>query len=335
MMTSLLVVSLDWDITDSRKITKSPFLNLYIYLKPRGLDYLMERMRGKSKGKEFRKFVQASVAKRTHEEQNLKKEREEGQETRRDVFHYLFQAEDPERGGQAYTPRELMSEASLLIIAGTDTTSVTLCVVFFYLTRNPKVYERLAGEVRGTFKDADDIVSGSKLAACQYLRACIDESLRMAPPVPSELPREVLPGGLYVDGVYIPEGTQIGTSSFSLMHHDSIYRDPWVFRPERWIVDKQTGVTADDVMRAKKGFLPFSTGVGNCAGMKLAMLEMTILVGRMIWRMEVRAVEGDSLSEGNNDMRWGRRGKGHFQIGDNYIAVKDGPMLQFRPRALV
>lgn len=294
----------------------------------------MERIRG-SKGKEFREFVQASVAKRTQEEENLKKEREEGQETRKDIFHYLFQAENPERGGPAYTPIELMSEASLLIIAGTDTTSVTLCAVFFYLTRNQRVYEKLIGEVRGKFDDVDEIVSGTKLASCQYLRACIDESLRMTPPVPSELPREVLPGGLKVDGIYIPEGTQIGTSSFSLMHQDAIYQDPWIFRPERWIVDEQTGVTAEDVARAKTGFFPFSAGVGNCAGMKLAMLEMMIVVGRTVWRMEVKCVEGDDVGGGKNELGWGRRGKGNFQVGDNYLAIKNGPMVQFRPRTFV
>lgn len=282
----------------------------------------------------FRHFVLQSVAQRTRDEMKLQKDRAEGEEGRKDMFHYLFQAKDPDTGRPAYKPAALVSEAFLLIIAGTDTSSVALCAMFFYLTRNPRVQERLEKEILSTFGSLDDIRSGAKLASCRYLQACVDEALRMAPPTPSELPREVLSGGLVIDGQYVPQGANVGTSGWSLMHHDETFGDPWVYRPERWIVDEATGVTAADVSRAQTAFYPFSIGVGNCAGQKLAMKELLLSTARTLYSLEVKAVEGSagSLGAGCHELGWGRRDKNHFIIDDAYIGAKDGPMVQFRRR---
>ena len=61
------------------------------------------------------------------------------QDVRKDMFHYLYQAKDPETGQPAYSKDELLAEASLLTIAGSDTTSVTLCGFFFYITHYPRL----------------------------------------------------------------------------------------------------------------------------------------------------------------------------------------------------
>ena len=97
-----------------------------------------------------------------------------------------------------------------------------MCSLFYYATRNYRVYERLTSEIRSTFTSVDEIETGPKLASCQYLRACIDESLRISPSVPADLPRQVLPGGLEIDGQYFPEGTEIGSSLWALMHAEEI-----------------------------------------------------------------------------------------------------------------
>jgi cytochrome P450 len=304
-----------------------------VWLKPRGLDLILNRIQTSSSIL-FRQFVLQSVSVRTKEEINLQKERSEGEEGRKDMFHYLFQATDPDTGGPAYKPAALFSEAFLLIIAGTDTSAVALCAIFFYITHNPRVYQRLEKEILGTFSSLEEIQSGPKLASCRYLHACVDEALRMNPPAPAELPREVLSGGLNIDGQYVPEGVNVGTSGWSLMHHDETFGDPWVYRPERWIVDEVTGVTAADVTRAQSAFYPFSTGVGNCAGQKLAMREMLLATARTLYSLEVKAADGPSgsLGAGSPELGWGRRGRNQFIIDDFYIGAKNGPMVQFRKR---
>lgn len=55
-------------------------------------------------------------------------------EGRKDMFHYLYHAKDPDTGDPAFSGDELLAEAHLLIRASSDTTSVSLCGLFFYLT---------------------------------------------------------------------------------------------------------------------------------------------------------------------------------------------------------
>lgn len=69
--------------------------------------------------------------------------------------------------------------------AGGDTTATALSALFFYLSRNAEAYSKLANEIRTTFASHAEIKGGPKLASCRYLRASIEEALRMSPPVSS------------------------------------------------------------------------------------------------------------------------------------------------------
>jgi cytochrome P450 len=100
---------------------------------------------------------------------------------RKDFFYYLLNARDPETGA-GFTGPELWGESNLLIIAGSDTTSTALASAFFYLVHNPKVLEKLNMEVRRVFSDIEEIHSSPALNSCIYLRAVIDESMRLSPP---------------------------------------------------------------------------------------------------------------------------------------------------------
>jgi cytochrome P450 len=86
---------------------------------------------------------------------------------------------------------------------------------WFYITRHPRVYDKLVKEIRTTFENVDEIRVGTKLSSCTYLQACIDEAMRVAPAGCSELNREVLEGGLEVEGEILPKGTHVGYVYFS------------------------------------------------------------------------------------------------------------------------
>lgn len=64
--------------------------------------------------------------------------------------------------------------------------------------------EKLTAEIRGTFKSEDEI-DFSSVSTLPYLLACLDEALRMYPPVPVGLPRVVPKGGANIAGNYVPE----------------------------------------------------------------------------------------------------------------------------------
>ncbi|KAI1330885.1 benzoate 4-monooxygenase cytochrome P450 [Xylariaceae sp. FL0255] len=310
-------------------LCRSPFLPALVWLKPYGLDKLMDAI-SPPPIKQYNKFVYDSVTQRIA----LQKEQQEVAELdrRQDIFYFLCEARDPDTNKLAYRERDLRSEASLLIVAGTDTIAVSLSGILFYITSDLARCEKLAGEILATFDSVEDIVYGPKLTSCLYLRACIDEGMRLTPSGPCELPREVLPGGLLVKGEYYPPRTIVGTVAWADSRNEEVYGDADSFRPERWIVDESRGVTKEQVATLKYNFHPFSSGPGSCVGKNIAMAEMMMTVARMLYRFEVRRSPGSTVGCGHPDWGWGRRDKNQFQLLDAYISLRKGPELQFRRR---
>lgn len=165
-----------------------------------------------------------------------------------------------------------------------------------------------------------------------YLRACIDEGMRLTPSGPSELSREVLPGGLIVLGEHYPAVTIVGTAPWANSRNQEVYDDPKVFRPERWIVDEAAAVSKEDVARIRANYHPFSAGRGNCVGQSFAMAELMITVARTVQQLDIRRAPGSTKGGGSPELGWGARDSRQFQLIDAYISLRKGPEVQFRRR---
>lgn len=262
----------------------------------------------------FRAFAQKALGDRFAMQANIK---EKGEEPRKDFVHYLSQARDPETG-MGYAQTEFLTELRLLIIAGSDTSSVVMAGAFFYLVRNPETLTRLQRELRDTFSSADEISSGSKLASCHYLRAVIDEALRLVPPVLSHLPRVVESPGITIDGHFIPAGTEVGTAAFGMHRSPEYFNDPLAFKPERWL---RAETPQEEIEVAKKAFAPFSLGIRGCIGKPMAYSELSIALGRVFWQYDVRLKEGDTT---------GQDAEGMYELKDVFVSERNGPMCEFR-----
>jgi cytochrome P450 len=254
---------------------------------------------------------------------------------RKDFFYYLLNAQDPETG-KGFSPQELWGESNLLIIAGSDTTSTALAASFFYLVHNPKTLEILNKEVREKFDDAEQIYTGPKLNECTYLRAVVDEAMRLSPPVGGILPREVLPGGLTIShnnlDLHIPPGIVVGTPHYALHHNPAYFPDPFTFSPDRWIPDSSPNVTKDSVALAQSAFCPFSVGPRGCIGKGLAYNELMTSLARTVFMYDMKLADGIRVGEGSPKLEWGRQRKGEYQLRDSFTSLKDGPFVQFRAR---
>ncbi|RDL38715.1 putative cytochrome P450 67 [Venustampulla echinocandica] len=251
---------------------------------------------------------------------------------RKDFFFHLLNARDPETGN-GFTGPELWGESNLLIIAGSDTTSTALAAAFFYLTHSPATLQKLTAEVRSTFSDVEDICAGQTLSSCIYLRAVIDEAMRLSPPVGGILPREILPGGLDIDGLSLPAGTVVGTPHYAIHHNPDYYPLPFEFRPERWIEGSSPEVTRESVALAHSAFCPFSIGPRGCIGKGLAYTELMTGLARIVFLYDMKLAEGVTIGEGHPDNEWGRQKSGEYQLRDSFTSLKDGPYVHFRARA--
>ncbi|KAI1320140.1 cytochrome P450 [Xylariaceae sp. FL0255] len=213
-----------------------------------------------------------------------------------------------------------------------ETVAVTLAAAFFYLSLNRDCYDQLAKEIRSTFRDDEDISSGPRLSSCRYLRACIDVTLRMSPPVPCTLWREAASNDqpLTVGGHVIPPGTQVGVNIYSLHHNAEYFPSPFEYMPDRWLGD----TTAK--MAKRDAFVPFSVGTRSCEGKTMAYLEVSLVLAKTLWHFDFELAPEDL---GNIDT--GKVGnpkvesvKANTQIYDNFAASHDGPVLVFHPRAV-
>jgi len=246
-----------------------------------------------------------------------------GATTGTDIFSFLHSCKDPDTGKEL-SPMELSTETALFVVAGSDTTSATLAATAHYLTGCSASYRRAADEVRSTFSSLDEIRVGPKLNSCAFLRACIDEALRLSPPGGAALWREVERGGAVIEGTFIPEGTDVAVGIYSIHHSAKYYQDPETYNPERWYRP------ADGEARRKEterhAYMPFSIGSRSCIGKPLALAQVMLTFSRLLWEFDIRRADADPGWE-KQDVR-----PSQYATKDHVSARKEGPVLMFQPR---
>lgn len=250
---------------------------------------------------------------------------------RKDLFEMLSHAKDPE-SGKGFTPSEIIAESVTLVVAGADTSATAMAAIFFYLSRNPDAYARAVSEVRSTFTSVEEITrSKEKLNSCRYLRACIDEAMRMSPSVGQTLAREVPSGGAMVDGDFIPGGCDVGVPIYAIHHKEDIYPDPFNYNPDRWLVEKENA--SQQVKDMYAAYNPFSVGPRSCMGKGVALVEMMATFAVVLFRLDFKMTEEDG-SGGKAGAAFGRHRANEFQLWDHITSSKEGPVLRFRPRVM-
>lgn len=270
------------------------------------------------------KFFLAGERKMMERRSEEETDKTEGKASRRDIFHYLFRSRDPETG-LGFSHEQLMADAGLLISAGSDGVAVTVSAALFYLLHSPESMSKLKDEIRSSFATLDE-VHGPKMNQLPYLQAVLDEALRLAPSVLSAFPREVLRGGINVDGQHIPAGTTIGVSAYSVHHNEAYFPDSFVFRPERWLGN------GESVSMARSALITFSAGRYNCVGKNVAILASKLVLAKMLYVYDIRAAEGKVTGGGGPHAGRGREREKEYQLLDYLVAYRSGPMVQFKAR---
>ena len=98
---------------------------------------------------------------------------------------------------------EIEGTATVMIMAGSETTASFLCGATFYVLANPWIHERLRDEIRGSF-DKEESITMSSTRVLYFLNLVIKEVLRIYPPTPSTLPRRTGADGGVIDGAFVP-----------------------------------------------------------------------------------------------------------------------------------
>ncbi|KAF1963728.1 benzoate 4-monooxygenase cytochrome P450 [Byssothecium circinans] len=219
---------------------------------------------------------------------------------RPDIWSYILRHVGGEEGlEKSLTPSEMYNNSATFMIAGTETTATELSGMTYYLLKNPEKMERLKKEIRSAFKSLDD-VHMQELSQLKYLNACIEEGLRIYPPVPVGLPRKVPAGGAVVDGNWMPGGTIVSLPHYAAFHSPDNFKDPDSFVPERWLPEGEAEYGAD----RKDVFIPFSNGPRNCLGKSLAYHEMRLLCAGVTLNFDLELVSQDDWTDQKVYILW-------------------------------
>lgn len=222
-------------------------------------------------------FVDSFVLKGLAKREQLLSEKSKGQAPDRYVFI-------DELVRQTSDPIEIRSELLNILLAGRDTTASLLSNTWFMLARRPNIVARLRIEVdalRGERPTFDQIKE------MKYLRAVLNESLRLHPVVPLNVrvPTQdtTLPLGGGPDGkapLFVRKGQMVRWSLYSMHRRKDYYgEDAEEFKPERWLDDPVTGRKG---LRVSWEYLPFNGGPRICLGQQLALTEASFATIRLL-----------------------------------------------------
>ncbi|KAF7171054.1 hypothetical protein CNMCM5623_003521 [Aspergillus felis] len=181
---------------------------------------------------------------------------------------------------------ELIANAQILILAGSETTASLLSGVTYFLLQNSAAYQQLVNEVRSTFSSEKEI-NMSSVNQLPYMLACLNEALRMYPPSAGGLPRVTPKGGAQILGQYIPEQTYVAIPQWALYHLEEYFTEPNAFYPERFLGDSKFANDRRDALQ------PFSVGPRSCLGRNLAYAEMRLILALSIFNFDMK-IDPDS-----------------------------------------
>ncbi|KAJ5257242.1 hypothetical protein N7478_013346 [Penicillium angulare] len=165
---------------------------------------------------------------------------------------------------------EMYANSQIFMLAGTETTATALSGLTYQLLMNPEKLETITKEIRETFQKDSDI-GLIALGQMKYLNACIDEGLRIYPPVPIGLPRLAPSGGMV---------TAVSVNHWATYRNPRNFQRPNEFLPERWL-------SSEFVSDNKSAFQPFSFGPRNCLGKNLAYHEMRIILAKFLYNFDL------------------------------------------------
>ncbi|KAJ5441811.1 hypothetical protein N7491_004217 [Penicillium cf. griseofulvum] len=191
---------------------------------------------------------------------------------------------------------QIISYLMINMIAGADTTGVTINAALYFSLKHPHVWERLRAEIPVHDTSESTVISYKSAKQFTYLSAVVREAMRCHPAVAMLLERYVPEGGLALpDGSLVPAGSIVGINPYIVGRNKSVWgEDAEEFRPERWLRD-ETRETEDAfqerLLSMNKADLSFGGGSCSCIGKHLDPLEVYKVIATLVSRYDIKLAQ--------------------------------------------
>ncbi|MDS0283130.1 cytochrome P450 [Haloarcula onubensis] len=174
------------------------------------------------------------------------------------------------------SPEQLRDEMMTMLLAGHDTTALTLTYTWFLLSEHPEVERRVHEELDEVV--GDDRPGMEHVRRLDYLEWVIQESMRLYPPVYVLFREPTEP--VELSGYPVEQGMTLMLPQWGVHRSERFYDDPETFDPERWRPERAKE-------RPRFAYFPFGGGPRHCIGKHLAMLEAQLIVAATAQRYEL------------------------------------------------
>lgn len=200
-------------------------------------------------------------------------QRVDSKEDKDDLLDMLLSATYED--GTNMSRRQLIDEVMILFTAGHETTANVLSFTLYLLAKNTAEQEKLFMEV--TEMDLTKHTIAFYLAKFEYTKQCIEESMRLYPPVyvidRVSLTQENIKGEKYNEkSVWL-------MSIYELHRHTKLWKQPNTFLPERFSTENRKEYSAY--------YFPFGAGPRMCIGNNFAMYEMILAIAHIVKRYKL------------------------------------------------
>jgi len=192
---------------------------------------------------------------------------------------------------------QIISYLMINMIAGADTTGITLNAAIYFSLKHPHVWERLRSEIPAHNLGLEpEVVAFKVTREFPYLNAVIREAMRCHPGAAMCLERYVPRGGLNLpDGRHVPARCVVGMNPYIIGRNESVWgKDAEEFRPERWLRDEDLETEDEFQQRLRlmnNSDLTFGGGSRMCIGKHLGLLEVYKVLATLVSRYNVSLVD--------------------------------------------
>ncbi|TVY27685.1 Cytochrome P450 monooxygenase [Lachnellula hyalina] len=210
--------------------------------------------------------------------------------SRHTIIDHMLQSDLPPSD---LTQKRITDEAQVIMAAGVETSSICLAVGTFHIVNTPHIATRLHKELVHAFPPNNAnrryIPELLELEKLPYLKACIQEALRLSYGISSRNPRVYADRELRYKEWTIPAGTQVAMTAVDVCHDEAIFPDSHSFIPERWLENSKT----HDGESLEHYLVTFGRGPRSCIGINVALSEITMTLGTMFRWYKLDLYESD------------------------------------------
>ncbi|KAL5717588.1 unspecific monooxygenase [Ranunculus cassubicifolius] len=162
-----------------------------------------------------------------------------------------------------------------MVFRGSDTVAILLEWIIARMALHPEIQVKAQQELDACVGDQRQ-VQDSDIPNLPYLQAVVKETLRMHPPGPLLSWARLAIHDVHIDKFFIPAGTTAMVNMWAIAHDGSIWKDPWTFRPDRFM-EEDVSVMGSDLRLA-----PFGAGRRVCPGKALGLATVHLWLARFL-----------------------------------------------------